>query len=306
MNFSDAQLRSFLAVAELSSFTAAAKALSLSQPALSRSIKALESAVGARLFDRHTRRLSLTPTGVELHRIAARIAAEKQRGIADLKDFLSARRGSVTIAILPSAARLLSRPTIKLFEADSPDVLLRLRDGSQEPLLADVLQGRADFAVAMNPHRDELHFQPLLDDEFVFLGHPDAVRGRSGAMPWSTFSDKPFIALAEGSSIRRMTDAAFRQIDLTVSLRHECGHPASAIALAAVGLGVTALPRLTLPPLLGPDLAARPLNRPLASRSIGIITRTDRALSPAASRLARILLETVPEKSDEPRPIRRR
>ncbi len=92
------QLEVFLSVAELRSFTEAGRTLNVSQPALSRTIRQIEDGVGARLFDRDTRNVELTPAGRELAPIARRILGEFEGAFSELAQFVEGRSGRVTVA----------------------------------------------------------------------------------------------------------------------------------------------------------------------------------------------------------------
>jgi LysR family carnitine catabolism transcriptional activator len=292
MNVSLANLQVFLQIAELGSFTAAARALDLSQPALSRTVRGMERRIGTRLFDRDTRKLTLTPAGSELRSAALRIIAEVEGSLSDFDDFLECRRGRITIAILPSVATALFPRAIKRFRALHPEVLIHVRDDSQNPVLDDVARGRADFAVTMEPSsKEEFQFIPLLVDELVLVAASNFRAQLGSRVTWKIFETQPFIAMSRTSSIRSMTDAAFRSIGLEVPPQHECGHPATAISLAAAGLGLAALPRLTLPGPPSSALTIRALASPKAARKIGIVTRAGQTPAPAVERLIKTLIE---------------
>ncbi|MFC7557379.1 LysR family transcriptional regulator [Pseudoroseomonas wenyumeiae] len=107
INVTPQQLNCFLRISEAGSFSAAAKQLGVSQPALSRTIRLMEEALGTRLFDRDTRNVALTPAGSELRPIAERLLAEFQGAFGELAQFIAGREGRVTIAALPSIAAML-------------------------------------------------------------------------------------------------------------------------------------------------------------------------------------------------------
>jgi DNA-binding transcriptional LysR family regulator len=88
--------------------------------------------------------------------------------------------------------------------------------------------------------------------------------------------------MAPGSSVRAMTDAAFHQSGLAIKPLFECAFLATTGNLVAARLGITALPRLTMPLVGDAKLIWRKLTRPLLSRRLGVVTRTGRSLSPAA------------------------
>lgn len=294
MKVSISGLRAFLKVTELGSFTGAAAALGVTQPSLSRSIRATEDALGVRLFDRHTRSLELTPAGVEFRKVAGRIAAEMDDGLAEFSSFLKCRSGRVTIATLPSVVLSLLPGVMRAFRGLHPDVAVEIRDGPQEPTIDDVRRGKADFAVAMRPPVDEdLSFQPIFEDEFRFVCAADGPVPDGPAAEWSIFRTVPFIALARGSSIRSTTDAVFRKLGLDIVPHLESGYPETVLGLVSAGIGMTALPRLTLPSHRVPGLVTLPIRSPAASRSMGIVRLHGRTPSPAAERFMALLAEAA-------------
>jgi len=296
MDISVSSLRVFLRVAELGSFTAAAAVLDVSQPALSRTVIALEEKIGVRLFDRHTRRVSLTPTGVEFREAALRVTGEMDRAFADFDDFLARRRGKVTIAVLPSIASTLLPASIAHFRHAHPDVVIQIRDGPQEPVLDDVIRGIADFAVTIAPPAGhELNFRPLYTDKFMFVAKAGMSGMVGGSVSWEVFGRHPFIALHKGSSIRLVADRAFSRAGLAALPTHECSHPATVISLVLAGMGTAALPYSTLP-ADREGLLVADLENPSAGRSIGIVTHAARTLSPVALEL----VETIKAMSVQP------
>ena len=91
--------------------------------------------------------------------------------------------------------------------------------------------------------------------------------------------------MAPASSVRLMTDAVFLGAGLAVTPLFQCAFLGTAGGLVAAGLGITALPRLTLPLTAAPGLVWRPLAAPAMRRPMGIVTRANRTLSPAAAAL---------------------
>ena len=114
------QLSAFLTLADNGNFGDAAEALGVSQPALSRTIQQIEGKLGARLFDRDTRKLRLTPAGERLEPLARRLMNEYQEVFAEFDDFVAGRQGVVRIAAFPSVAALLLPGTIVGFASANP------------------------------------------------------------------------------------------------------------------------------------------------------------------------------------------
>lgn len=292
MKVSLSGLRAFLKVTELGSFTGAAAALGVTQPSLSRSIRATEDALGVRLFDRHTRSLELTPAGVEFRKVASRIAVEMDDGLAEFASFLKCRSGRVTIATVPSVVMSLLPGVMRTFMRRHPDVAVEIRDGPQEPTIDDVRRGKADFAIAMRPQVEEdLTFQPIFEDEFRFVCSAAGPVPEGPAVEWSIFRTVPFIALSRASSIRATTDEVFRKLGMDVVPHLESGYPETVLGLVSAGLGMTALPHLTLPARRTDGLVMLPIRSPVASRSMGIVRLHGRTPSPAAERFMDLLLD---------------
>ncbi len=277
------QLAAFLHLARSGSFSEAARLQGVSQPALSRTVQHLEEVIGQRLFDRTTRSVALTPTGQELLPIAERLVAEFDSSFGELARFVAGRRGRVVVAALPSIAAVMLPPAIARYRLDHPDVEVAIMDGLSGSVLDAVAEGRADIGLTIKPSpRTTLSYRPLMSDEFGLVCRPDDPLAGEEALPWSVFAERPFVAMAPESSVRQMTDAAFLQAGLAIPPLYGCAFLGTTGHLVAAGLGVTALPRLTLPLLGRLGLAWRRLERPVMRRHMGVVTRAGRTLAPAA------------------------
>ena len=276
--------RAVLLVLDRGSFRAAADALGISPSALSRQVAALERTVGARLFDRHTRRVAATPQGLAFARVAERTVTTADAGAREFEAFVTLARGRLTIAGLPSVSAALLPPLLERFTAEHPDVDLEILDALSEGVLHAVGIGDADIGfVAGTPSaRSRLSFHPLLDDEFVALGTPDGPLAEDRSYAWEETMAMPFVAMAVGTSVRELVDAACTRVGRPLEPRFEVSHIATAGALVSQGLGVTALPALTLPMLHVDPLVRRTLADFGAVRRIGLAWRSGHTLSPAA------------------------
>lgn len=285
MNITVRQLEVFACAARAMSFTQAAGLLGISQPALSESIRRMEGELGFRLFDRTTRRLSLTPEGRALAGLAEEVSRDMRAGLQDIAA-RGIRRPRVTVALLPSIAAALLPLAADTLRRDFPDAELNVCDVLHERAVALVEDGIADIAVTMRPSGDLLAYEPLGTDRVHLLmrrGH--ALAGR-GPLPWSALAGHPFVALARTTSVRKQVDAGLAAADVAVTPRFEVEQIPSAVALVAAGLGVTALPELTFAMFPRAGLVTRPLEAPVVARAFGLITRAGRPLSPAARALA--------------------
>ncbi len=289
------EFQAFANLAECRSFRVAAEQLGMSGPALSRLIGRLEKRLGTRLFDRDTRNVALTPQGETLRALTGRILSEAVAALSEFEGYLAARRGRVVLAGLPSVTASLLPQVIRRFLVAYPDVDVSILDALSDQVVTAVLDGRADlgFAAGWPDREDRFSFRPLLEDRFVAVGPAGGPLAEIRSYTWRELVDHPFVAMATGTSVRALTEAACVQAGFSLRPRFEVAHLATAGALVAAGLGVTALPSLTLPVLHRISLDVRPLVSPLLLRKVGMIQATGRTLPPAAAAF-RAFLETYP------------
>lgn len=277
--------RAVMALIDAGTFRGAAERLGLSPSALSRQITGLETRLGVRLFDRDTRNVHTTASGAAFGRVARRMLYTVEDGMAEFEAYVSSRQGRLTIAGLPSVTAGLLPRLIGAFSVEHPGIDLRILDALSGSVLEAVESGIADlgFAAGTVSTRSRMHFEPLLDDEFVAIGHPEGPLAENRGYAWAEILEMPVIAMAEGTSVRELIDGACLRHGTSLSPRFEVAHLATAGALVSAALGVTALPTMTLPVLNMANLIQRPITDFGAKRRIGLVRRTGRTLSPPAA-----------------------
>jgi DNA-binding transcriptional LysR family regulator len=292
LNLSLRQLEVIVEVAEAGSFRAAARKLDISQPALSRTLRLAEEALGTRLFDRDTRHVTITPAGQELLHIARRVLGDFDSALSELGHFMKGYRGQVSVAALPSMNVALLPSAIATFRQQHPQVEFKLHELAAEALLAAVEQGRADFGLCAKPAPDQrLRYQPLQDDPMMLVCRKDDPHAARANAPWSALAERPYIGIQAGSSIRQIIDSVLVRKRLAVRATVEAPSVASCCALVREGLGIAVLPRLSLGLADMRDLAALPLVQPATFRSVGIVTRSGRTLAPASLAFMKTLMQ---------------
>jgi DNA-binding transcriptional LysR family regulator len=168
MNFDLADLRAFVAVAEMTSFRAAATALHLSQPAISRRIEKLESALGIRLFERTTRRISLTAVGRDFSHKARSLLDDLEHSLLSMREVAASQMGEVVIACVPSAAYYFLPRVLAEYHKQYPRIRVRIIDDSANAVLASVTRGEADFGINIIGNQEpDVDFQGILTESFV-------------------------------------------------------------------------------------------------------------------------------------------
>lgn len=284
MNVSLRQLHAFLMLAEQRSFTRAATACHLSQPAFSAMIRSLEHSLGLKLFDRSTRHVALTAEGEAFVEPARRVQAELEVALAGARDAAALRRGRVSLALLPSLAAGWLPDVLARFRTAHPGIELEVSDGLSEDCIARVASGRADFALAaIRADTPELQARPFCHDDFHLVCRDDHPLARQPVLTVETLAAWPFVHLSRVSSVRQYLEAAFHPQPMNTLM--EVDQLATVMGMVRAGLGISVVPALALFHFDQPGLVTRPLPWPGLTRQIYLVRRRDRSLSVAAQAL---------------------
>ena len=230
MNFELLDLRAFIAVADLGSFHRAAKALNLSQPALSRRIQKLEESLGAALLERSTRHVALTMVGRDFIPKVRRFLDEFETSVLSIRDLGARSGGLVSIASVPTAVFYFLPRTIGRFSAAYPRIRIRILDVSANEGLEAVARGEADFGINfIGASHPEIDFTPLAEDRFVLACRHDHPLAERSQVTWKELAAHRVITVGRTSGNRALIDNALAQQGqrLRLVLR---GHPPVGLA----------------------------------------------------------------------------
>ena len=284
MNLSTRQLRAFLALAEQRSFTRAAEQCHLSQPAFSALIRSLEDALGARLFDRDTRSVQVTPEGRLLEDAARRLLSDVDSLLANLNDHVQRRKGRVSVAALPSLAAGWLPQLFAEFRRLYPGIALNLIDTLSDNCLELVRAGKVDFALAAaGPPTAELATEVLCADRFYLVCRKDHALAAERTVRLKQLAGEPFVHMARSSSVRQHLEALLHPVQMNTVLEVE--HLATVMGMVENGVGISVVPALTLFHFQRGSLVTRELRLPGLMRRIYLVRRADRSLSVAAQAL---------------------
>jgi LysR family carnitine catabolism transcriptional activator len=298
MNIKYRPLKAFLLAVDSNSFTHAANQLAVTQPSFSALIKDLEDVLGLRLFERTTRTIALTEAGYEFHARIQRPMADLEEAYRSLADLAARRRGNIVLGALPSSALTLMPPAVGALHREFPALKVCVLEEHNDQLLAMLRTNQIEFAVAtLTAPAPDLAFSPFIDDCFCAVfpqGHPLQKISRPR---WRDVLRYDLILLAQGSSARWQFDQAVQSetSPTNIGLRYDVTNMGTAAGMVRQGLGVSVLPRLALPELNLNGLVCVPLYDDSARREIGILSRKDRSLSPAAQALEACLCQAAAE-----------
>ena len=282
------QLRAFAAVAELGSFTAAAARMHVTQSALSVLVRELERELGARLFDRHTRRVLLTETGQELLPYANRVFAELEQAALSVGGLRDKSRGRLRLAMPQLMASTLGARAVAAFHHQHPGVVIELHDTPTDQLVAQVLSGEVELAIGVEvPSSADIQRRTLLRDRHWLVcpaAHPLAQRAQ---VRWRDLASAPFISPTR--DFMRWLEPLLAPRGLQPVPAHTVAYVSSALGLVAAGLGVTVVPTYGGALARAWGLVLRPLVTPVFERDVQIYAAPGRSLTPAAQAFVAVL-----------------
>ncbi|WP_345816460.1 LysR family transcriptional regulator [Paraburkholderia sp. PREW-6R] len=297
-------LRAFVSVASHASFNDAALELHLSPSALTRRIKRLEDALDTLLFERTTRHVALTSSGVLLLPRAQGVLRELDASLQLVCEATRIRTGQLTIACIPTAAKFMLPKIVGHYHKRRPEVRLRLIEADLATVVQRVTTGDAEFGIAFLVNESpELDIDALLVDPYVLACPVDHPLAASEHVTWPELRPWPLIVSGTTSGNRRMLDAALRDIDWRPDRLIEIEHLTTSLGLVEAGLGISIIPRCAAPRDTHARIAIRPLVNPTVARTIGLIRRRDAALSSIARDFRLALRRMAPFDSsilDEP------
>ncbi|WP_197525306.1 LysR family transcriptional regulator [Pseudobythopirellula maris] len=190
------QLRYFVAVAEERNFTRAAETCSVAQPSLSQQIIKLEKELGHKLFDRLGRQVRLTDAGRLLYGRATSVLEGLESTREELAELAGAGRGRVSVGAMLTAAPYLLPPVLKAFGRSHPEAEVIVHEGMTDRVLEECKSGALDLALlAMPVDDDQLHVEPLFEDELLLAVHPKHRLATKKRVTLEDVMAEPFILL---------------------------------------------------------------------------------------------------------------
>ena len=292
INFDLNDLQAFRAVVETGSFRRAAEAVRITQSALSRRIEKLESALGVKLFERTTRKVSLTNVGRAFLPQVERLLDDLDLALLSIGDGGAIRRGTLTIACVPSAAYYFMPHAIRSFHGQYPNIKLKLIDASANEVSAAVAAGEADFGVSFTGNlAPEIEFSVLMEEHYVIACRRDHPLARHQRVTWAQAYEHDYITLDKSSGNRLVLDRALPELQVVKESICEARHVTTVLGLIEAGLGVAAVPSMAMPVSPHPILASVALTEPEVVRQVGLLKRRGRTLTPAALELERLIRE---------------
>lgn len=287
-----AQIRDFVAVSEHGSLRAAARAIGVSQPAITKSIRQLEEELRVKLLERSGRGAIVTQAGKSFLMRARVVQAELRKATDDLHAFHGGAEGSVAFGVAPQVCMLLVPEALEQFRRRYPHAGLRIVEGVSTALVEMVRNETLDFSVGMRVADGEaasMRFKPLFRPRLVVAGrkgHPLAAA--TSLRELAEASWLMYFPLGAGAMLERAFLAAGVSMPKSIV---QCESYATALSL----LANTDTLGLLIPQMLADGYGCERLRRigvreAIPAPLIGMFSRGDAPLTPAAGAMAQAMI----------------
>lgn len=235
-------LRYFEAVAEAGSYSRGADVLRISQPAVSRQIRALEEELGRPLFVRHSHGVSLTEAGRLLVERSQSILRQMDQARADIRRGQDGPAGEVTLAVPPAAGTLLIPALTRRLAALYPNVVLRVSAGFSTYVHEWMVRGRVDLACLHDPApQPGFVVTPLLREEVFLVGRPGSLPTDRKQVGIADLAGVSLILPARPNASRRLLDQWLAREGMQLDVRMEVDDHLIIRAMLRDGLGCSLL-----------------------------------------------------------------
>jgi DNA-binding transcriptional LysR family regulator len=294
------QLTYFESVSRHLHFTRAAQELNVAQPSVSQQIRKLEHELGAPLFHRMKRHVTLTEAGKTFLPHARAVLQRLEEARLEVQELSGLRKGTLAVGAPPSVGTHLLPRALAAFSRRYPGILLSFREAGSRTLVALLEEGELDLAVVIQPIRHPaLETQPLLEEELLLVvpsTHHLATDGHQ-RVRIGQLKQERFVLLREGAyDLRDQTLAACRRAGFEPQVALDGGEMDSMLRFVAAGIGLGILPAMVvseIQPSNDANVVVLRRLQPRLTRALVIARRRDRYFSAAAREFTTVLEEAA-------------
>jgi len=277
--------KTFLAVAKCQSMSQASRALSVSQPAVSQTIRQLEHRLGAKLFVRHAKGMSLTEEGEALYRYVDRALALINAAQGHFHQLRELTAGQLRIGASDSLCKHWLLPRLERFHHAHPAVGIRVTNRTSSETMALLARGDADIGLVNLPIAisEAYTVREIARVQDCFVYSPRFYPHMPARLGWEELARMPLILLESASATRRELDALAAPRGVRWTPEIELGSLDLLVEFALGGLGVAAaVAEFVAPQLAGGALRRVELDPPIPLRAIGMVWHKEVPLPHAA------------------------
>lgn len=267
------QLRAFVSLAKHGSFTIAARELSLTQSAVSHSMRALEEDLGCRLFDRMGKKILLTLAGEQLLPHADEILKRMEKARAGVNKLAQWGQSRLRVCASTTACQYILPTVLRDFQKTFPKVQLNIEPGDTNEAVELLEQKQIDCAICLEPPREErFEFRPLFSDELLFLVGAEHSWARNGRVEKSEIPDQNYVLYNKGTYTFGLIEQYFRNEQITLNTVIELRSMEAIKELVKAGIGISILAPWVAEKEIGEGtLSAFPLGKRQLRRQWGVL-----------------------------------
>jgi aminoethylphosphonate catabolism LysR family transcriptional regulator len=230
------QLKAFHYVATLGGFSRAAQALHVTQPAVSDQVRKLETEYDIKLFDRHSKQVTITTDGQVLLDITHRLFEIEQRALEFLSESRALRTG--TLRIVADSAHHMTQ-VLARFRQEFPGVFVSVRSGNSQQVVQQLARYEADVGVLGNLPDDNNHDVVELDSTPIIAFAPvDTVYGARKSVSLKELARWPLVMREQGSRTRAKIEEQADKLGLRLNISIEAEGREAVRQIVADGGGV--------------------------------------------------------------------
>lgn len=287
------QLETFRAVVESGSMTETGKMLGISQPAVSRQIRDLESLFGIKLFIRRAGRIEPTKDAFALHEEVERCLSGLEQMTKFAGDLAQFRRQRLRIASTVGHSYFFLPKVILAFHQVYPDVTISLRSGLSPEVVDLIEKGQSDFGFAILPvDTDGVVIGQMPEAQLVCVMPESHPLTKLKIIEPRHLAEIPLLLISENSLIRKRLLQAFEEAAIKTNVILESTYTGPICSLVAQGMGVSILDYVTAEAYLDRGIVVRPFS-PGIPCELKLVTPADRTLSKPAQTFIDIAKSTL-------------
>jgi LysR family transcriptional regulator, nitrogen assimilation regulatory protein len=291
------QIRYFLKIAELRSFTRASDVLNIAQPALSRQIRMLEEELGQALFSRSGKGVALTETGQALKEKASALVQQFDRLRDEILD-QSSPQGHLNVGLPPAIGQFLSLTLIDDFCRRHPDVQLHVKEGISLDLISSVQEGRLDCAIVVLDDATGITAEHLLRETLFLVGPASAGLELAKSVTLQEARGKPLILTNRMNNFRIAIETAFARDKIPIRIVADSNSTSMISGLVAKGTAYSILPYCAICSALDQKaVSASPIEGLYVDWAL--IHPSPSELTPFAKLFRSLLIEHIARKLDD-------
>lgn len=291
MDISAEWYRVFYMTARTGSLTKAAEQLHITQPAVSQTIRQLETKLGGQLFFRTAKGVSLTTEGEVLFRYIEQAFSFMETGEKKIAEMHGLLAGEINIGASDTLCKHYLLPYLEQFHREYPDIRIRVTNRTSPETIALLKDGRIDFGIVNLPAEDrKIEFRKSLAQQDCLVGGKAYAHLAGEALPLAELSRYPLLLLEQGSNTRRFLDEYALSYGVQLTPEFELGSMDLLAQFARSGFGLAfAVRNFVSEELAAGQLLEIPLTPPVPERHIGIATLRDVPLSAASKKFLELL-----------------